>query len=155
MMIKEGQIYEGAISISGSDDVPRKWIVVSPFGKLHIHSIDNPLELHCWPAPLIEEGLKNGQVYLIGDEPEHPMVKLQREKEALELHDTHLGLDNDSANRMLDLLQTATENGTETAPYIAGEILSSLERSNFSEEDRNEIEFLVNEQLNRLHSLQT
>ena len=153
MTIKEGQIYEGTISISGGGDVPRRWIVVSPFGKTHIHSIDNPLELHCWPAPLIEEGLKKGLVSLVGEEPEHPMVELQRDKEALAIHDTHLGLDNNSANRMLDLLQTAAENGKETAPYVAGEILSSLERSNFSEEDHNEIIFLVNEHLNKLDSL--
>jgi hypothetical protein len=81
------------------------------------------------------------------------MVKLQREKEAMQIRDTHLGLNNDTVNRMLDLLQTAAEQDADTAPYVAGEILSSLERSNFSEEDRSEIEFLVNEQLGRLHSL--
>jgi hypothetical protein len=152
-MIKEGQIYEGSISISGDQDISRTWIVVSPFGKTHIHSIDDPLELHCWPAPLIEEGLKKGLLTLIGEEPRHPMVKLQREKEAMQIRDTHLGLNNDTVNRMLDLLQTAAEQDADTAPYVAGEILSSLERSNFSEEDRSEIEFLVNEQLGRLHSL--
>lgn len=152
-MIKEGQIYEGSISISGDQDISRTWIVVSPFGKTHIHSIDDPLDLHCWPAPLIEEGLRKGLISLVGEEPEHPMVRLQREKETMQIHDTHLGLDGERVNRMLDLLQNATERGADTAPYVAGEILSSLDRSNFSEEDRNEIEFLVNEQLGRLQSL--
>jgi len=152
-MIKEGQIYEGTISISGGNDIQRKWIVVSPFGKTHIHSIDNPLELHCWPAPLIEEGLKKGLLSLVGEDPTHPMVRLQRDKEAMQIHDTHLGLDGERVNRMLDLLQSATESGGETAPYVAGEILASLKRSNFSDDDRNEIEFLVNEQLNKLLSL--
>lgn len=152
-MIKEGQIYEGSISISGDQDISRTWIVVSPFGKTHIHSIDDPLDLHCWPAPLIEEGLRKGLISLVGEEPEHPMVRLQREKETLQIQDTHLGLDDERVNRMLDLLQNATERGADTAPYVAGEILSSLDRSNFSEEDRNEIEFLVNEQLGRLQGL--
>lgn len=152
-MIKEGQIYEGSISISGSNGIQRKWIVVAPFGKTHIHSIDDPLDLHCWPAVLIEEGLKNGLIEFVGEEPQHPMVALQRDKEALNIQDSHLGLNNNNVNLMLDMLQSATEFGKPTAPYVAGEILASLDRSNFSEEDRNEIEFMVNEQLTRLQSL--
>ena len=46
MEFSEGQIYTGNISMSGGNHGPtRSWIVVSPFNKTHIHSIDEPLSL--------------------------------------------------------------------------------------------------------------
>ena len=63
--LEEGQIYEGTISLSGNDGLKRRWIVVSPFGKTHIHSIDDPTDLHCWPASLVQEGVHNGRMKLV------------------------------------------------------------------------------------------
>ena len=127
--IKEGQIYEGTISLSGSDDVKRRWIVVSPFGKTHIHSIDNPAELHCWPLSLIHEGLRNGKLRLIETSMNHPILLLQREKETYGIRDTHLGLEGDSLEKMFTLLQDAAESGKPYTLYAAGEIMEFIKRS--------------------------
>lgn len=129
MQLEEGQIYEGGISISGGDGPFRRWLVVSPFGKTHIHSIDDPLELHCWPVTLVESGIESGRLRYVGEALDHPAIAVQRVKEKLGVRDTHLSISQQSLERLLDALRTATDAGAEHALYLAGEILSAVSRS--------------------------
>jgi len=126
MELKEGQIYEGHVSLSGAEGPMRRWIVVAPFNKTHIHSIDNPIELHCWPTSVIHQGIRTGRLKLLDTDPGHPVVRLQRAKEAFGIKDTHLGLRGESLNKMLGLLGVAVAMGEDYAPYIAGEILALI-----------------------------
>lgn len=129
MELEEGQIYEGTLSISGGDGPFRRWLVVSPFGKTHIHCIDDPLDLHCWPASLIEPGIESGRLRYVGKEPEHPGVRVQRLKEALGVRDVHLSIDDRQLERLLDALRSAVTAEADYASYLAGEILSAAARS--------------------------
>lgn len=125
MQLEEGQIYEGGISLSGDDGPFRRWLVVAPFGKTHIHSVDDPLDLRCWPVTLIEWGIESGRLNYAGKIPDHPALEVQRIKERLGVRDAHLSLSERSLERMLDALREAVEEGADCAPYLAGEILSA------------------------------
>jgi hypothetical protein len=134
MNLLEGEIYEGELSLMGDEGPLRRWLVVAPFGKLHIHSIDDPLELHCWPATTIELGLDSGRARLVGFEPDHPIIRLQRLKEEHGIKDAELGLLNGNLAKMLALLQQVREQDNELAPYAAGELYALLPRTPISEE---------------------
>jgi hypothetical protein len=129
MELEEGQIYEGSLSISGGDGPFRRWLVVSPFGKTHIHCIDDPLDLHCWPASLIEPGIESGRLRYVGTDREHPGVRVQRLKETLGVRDVHLSIDERQLKRLLEALRSAVADDADYAPYLAGEILSAVARS--------------------------
>jgi len=133
MKFREGQIFKGTISLSGGSDGPtRHWIVVSPFNKTHIHSIDDPLDLHCWPLFSAQKGIEGGYLKLIETNINHPVMQLQREKEKFDINDVHMGLHDKSLNKMFLLLEHAVANGLAYAPYAAGEILAFIDRANHS-----------------------
>lgn len=129
MELEEGQIYEGTLSISGGDGPFRRWLVVSPFGKTHIHCVDDPLDLHCWPASLVEPGIVSGRLHYAGKDTDHPGIRVQRLKEALGLRDVHLSINERQLDRLLDALRSAAAEEADYAPYLAGEILSAIARS--------------------------
>lgn len=129
MELEEGQIYEGNLSISGGDGPFRRWLVVSPFGKTHIHCIDDPLDLHCWPASLVPPAVADGRLRYVGSEPDHPGVRVQRLKEALGVRDAHLSIDGRQLEQLLDALRTTVSDTAALAPYLAGEILAAAARS--------------------------
>lgn len=129
MQLEEGQIYEGGISLSGDDGPFRRWLVVAPFGKSHIHSIDDPLDLHCWPVTLVEWGVESGRLSYVDKQPDHSALEVQRIKERLGIRDVHLSISERSLERLLDTLCDAVEAGADYAPYLAGEILSAAMRS--------------------------
>ena len=143
MQLEEGQIYEGGISISGGDGPFRRWLVVSPFGKVHIHSVDDPLELHCWPATLVESGIESGRLRYVGGALDHPALAVQRIKERLGVRDAHLSISQHSLERLLDALRTATDAGEQYALYLAGEILSAVSRSAFLINQREQLSATV------------
>lgn len=141
MNISEGQIYEGTVTIAGTpDDTLRRWIVVAPFGKTHIHSLGNPDGLHCWPISVIIGGLQQGTVKLVGEEPHHPILQLQRAKEAHDIVDTHLGLHGERLTKMLTLLRHAVDQNVPYAPQAAAEITALLDRTAHNAEQVAEIE---------------
>lgn len=129
MDFEEGQIYEGSVSLMGEDGPLRHWLVIAPFGRLHIHSIDDPLELHCWPAATLEMGMTGGRVSLVGSQPDHPVIRLQRLKESMDIRDSDLGLSNENLHRMLRLLHRLLDERSELAPYAAGEVFALMRRS--------------------------
>jgi hypothetical protein len=129
MQLEEGQIYEGGISISGGDGPFRHWLVVSPFGKTHLHTIDDPLDLHCWPVTLVESGIESGRLRYVGKAPDHPAIEVQRIKEKLGIRDAHLGISEHCLERLLAALRAAVESGAEYARYLAGEIISAASHS--------------------------
>ncbi|MBU1190083.1 MAG: hypothetical protein KKA36_00770 [Gammaproteobacteria bacterium] len=129
MQLEEGQVYEGGISISGDDGPFRRWLVVSPFGKTHIHCVDDPLDLHCWPVKLIEWGVESGRLSYIGKIPEHPAIQVQRVKEQLGVRDTHLSIPLLCIERLVEALRAAVDSGEDYAVYLAGEIISSASHS--------------------------
>ena len=129
MQLEEGQIYEGGISLSGGDGPFRRWLVVAPFGKTHIHSVDEPLELHCWPVTLVEWGIESGRLSYGGKQSHHPALEVQRIKERLGVRDVHLSISEQSLGRLLEALHDALEAHAECAPYLAGEILSAATHS--------------------------
>jgi hypothetical protein len=129
MNLQEGQIYEGHVSLMGEEGPTRKWLVVAPFGKTHIHSIDDPLELHCWPATSLVRGLENSRVELIGHNPDHPVIRLQQRKEALGIRDSDLGLNNGNLHKMLVLLQQLLDEDSDMAAYAAGEVFALMRRT--------------------------
>jgi hypothetical protein len=144
----EGQIYRGNITMSGGNDGPtRSWIVVSPFDKTHIHSIDDPLELHCWPLFSAQKGIEGGCLELIETDPDHPVMQLQREKEKLDINDVHLGLHGESLDKMFQLLEQAAAKGLSYAPYAAGEILAFIGSANHSKEQIQKIKSMVDQYL--------
>jgi len=126
MKLEEGQIYEGDVSLSGELGPHRVWIVVAPFGRTHLHSIDDPLDLHCLTLDAAHRSVANGTLQLIDTNPEHPVLALQREKERRGIQDTHLGLSGKSLHTMSQLLHDAVEAGESYAPYAAGEILAQV-----------------------------
>ncbi len=132
MAYTEGQIYEGIASLSGGTDRFHRWIVVAPFGKTHIHSIDDPADLHCWPIAVLHTGLKTGTIRLVGEEPDHPMVQLQRAKEQFGVADSHLGLHGARLERMFELLRLAVANRAEYRHWAAGEIRALIDRGRHS-----------------------
>jgi hypothetical protein len=144
----EGQIYTGTITFSGGDDGPiRNWIVVSPFNKTHIHSIDDPLDLHCWPLFSAEKGLEGGYLKLVKTDPQHPVVQLQRTKEKLSISDVHMGLQGESLDKMLELLEQAVTTCESYAAYAAGEILAFMDRAYHNKQEAEIIRQRVHEHL--------
>lgn len=129
MKLQEGQIYEGRISLSGAQGPVRHWLVVAPFGRIHIHSIDSPLDTHCWPASALLEGLATERARLVGYASHHPMIRLQRAKEAWGIRDTALGLPRHRLEKMLALLRRSLAEDREMALYAAGEIIEYLQRT--------------------------
>lgn len=129
MNLQEGQVFEGRLSLTGAEGPMRRWLIVAPFGKTHIHSIDNPLETHCWPARAISEGLAAERVKLVDFCPDHPMIRLQRAKEAYGIRDTALGLPRDRLEKMLKLVKQLVDKDREVALYAAGEIIELLQRT--------------------------
>jgi hypothetical protein len=148
MKFREGQIFKGNISLSGGNDGPtRNWIVVSPFNKTHIHSIDDPLDLHCWPLFSAQKGIEGGYLKLIETDINHPVMQLQRDKEKFDINDVHMGLHGETLNKMIQLLEQAVANGLSYAPYAAGEILAFMARANHSKKQAENIKNLVNQHL--------
>ena len=133
--LKEGQVYEGRVSLSGGEGRLHRWLVVAPFGKYHIHSIDDPAELHCWPLSVIHHGLAQGRMAYLGDRPDHPVLKLQRAKEARGLKDCHLGLRGQAVVSMMAILEEAVAAGAAYVPYAASETLALLDRTRYSEDE--------------------
>lgn len=128
-VLSEGQIYEGGISISGESGPYRRWIVIAPFGRLHAHSIDDPFDLHCLPLYPLTKGLENGRLRYVENELDHPMVQLQRVKEAFQVRDTHMGIAGCNVEKMMAILEDAVAQNQAYAPYAAAEILTLLSDS--------------------------
>jgi hypothetical protein len=148
MNFREGQIFKGNITLSGRDDGPtRSWIVVSPFNKLHIHSIDDPLDLHCWPLFSAQKGIDNGSLKLIKTDADHPVIQLQRAKENFDIRDPHMGLHGDALNKMIELLEHSVASDYPYAAYLAGEILAFIKSANHSAMHAAEIKKLVDQNL--------
>lgn len=124
MPLEEGQIYQGNVSLSGGEGPERRWIVVTPDGKLHAHSIDNPLEMHCLTVDAMRRGIENGRLHLAGTDSQHPVLQLQREKQQRHIRDSHLGLSGRQLDSMLNLLDDASETNAPYALFAAGEILA-------------------------------
>ena len=135
MRLEEGQIYEGPVAALGAEGPVQRWIIVSPFGKTHGHSIGDPMELHCMPLGIAQRAIEDGRLVLIGTDLTHPTIRLQRIKETLRLEDTHLGLHGDSLERMLVLMEDAARQGDECAPYAAGEVLALMSEPRQSPEE--------------------
>lgn len=151
MEFSEGQIYKGNISMSGGDDGPtRSWIVVSPFNKTHIHSIDEPLNLHCWPLFSAQKGLEGGYLKLIKTDKNHPVILLQRAKEEFNVSDVHLGLKGQSLINMFRLLEHAVETSQPYAVYAAGEILTFTQSAYHTDKEVTDIMNRVDENLQTL-----
>jgi hypothetical protein len=146
MDFKEGQIYRGDITLSGEGEgKTRDWIIISPFNKIHMHSINNPLKLHCWPLFAAQKGLDAGRLELIETDLQHPVVHLQREKEKLGIPDIHMGLYGEPLEQMINLLGEATRKNKPFAPYMAGEILAFIDRALHSKKEVKSIKKLVKE----------
>jgi hypothetical protein len=123
VQILEGQIFEGTVSALGMEGPPMRWIVVSPHGKTHAHSLTDPLELHCMPLGIMQQAIAQGRLELVDVAPDHPVLRLQRVKEQRGIVDTHLGLRAESLQQMLELLDEAVTQGADYRRYLAGEIL--------------------------------
>lgn len=151
MEFSEGQIYKGNITISGGNNGPTKsWIVISPFNKTHIHSIDDPLDLHCWPLNAARKGLEGGYLELIKTDTQHPILHLQRAKEEQNINDIHMGLHGKHLDQMVDLLDHAVTTQKPYALYVAGEILAFMDRAVHSKKEITNIKKTLNKQLQRL-----
>lgn len=148
MNLEEGQIYEGSVSLMGDEGPLRTWLVIAPFGKLHIHSIDDPMDLHCWPAATLHMGEVAARVRLIGKDPDHPVIRLQRYKEALDIRDSDLGLADDNLDKMLKLVDHLFDEESEIAPYAAGEVLELTRRASLPQQHVESIEKRMTERLN-------
>lgn len=127
--LSEGQIYEGDISLSGEIGPFRRWIIIAPFGLLHAHSIDDPYDLHCLPLYPLTKGLESGRLRYVDDLLDHPIVQLQRVKEAMQVRDTHMGIAGVNIERMMAILEDAVAHDRGYAPYAAAEILTLLNDS--------------------------
>lgn len=154
MEFTEGQIYRGNISLSGGNDGPtQSWIIISPFEKIHIHSIDDPLDLHCWPLFPAQKGLEGGYLKLIETNIQHPVMCLQRAKEKLGISDIHMGLQGESLGRMFELLGQAVATSQPYALYAAGEILAFMGHANHSKKEMANIKEQVNKHLQVLECM--
>ena len=148
MDFKEGQIYRGDITLSGEGEgKTRDWIIISPFNKTHMHSINKPLKLHCWPLFAAQKGIEAGRLELIETDLQHPVVHLQREKEKLGIADIHMGLHGEPLEHMINLLGKATRENKSFAPYVAGEILAFMDRALHSKKEEKAIKKLVKEHI--------
>lgn len=105
------------------------------------------------PLAIAEQATTEGRLTLIETDDNHPVIRLQRRKEALGIQDAHLGLRGDNLERMLVLLQQAVSAGEDYAPYAAGEVTSLLCRRH-SEPEVAMIRTRVEEAIARLHASQ-
>lgn len=126
---EEGMIFEGEIGAFGLPSELTRWITVAPFDKSELHSISDPYELHCMPVVIASRAISDGQLTYVATDPCHPVVRLQRVKEFLDVRDTHLGAAGGNIEKMLDLLDEAVRLGENYAPYAAGEILAMLKKT--------------------------
>ena len=140
MELQEGQVYEGRISPTGGEGPLRLWLVVAPFGNTQLHSIDDPLDTHCWPGTAVGEGMAHARVSLVGYEPDHPMIRLQRAKEACGIRDTAPRLPGDMLEKMVALMKQALVEDREVALYAAGEIIGLIQRTPVPDAQANSIE---------------
>ena len=124
MKLQPGDIYEGPITSFGHEGEQSRWIVISPFGKTHLHSIDNPFHLHCMPLAIAEQAVDEGRLKLVEQDANHPVMELQHEKERLGISDSHLGLRGEQLKKMLTLMRDAAEENRTYFPYAVGELLS-------------------------------
>jgi hypothetical protein len=147
--ILEGDVYEGCISALGGTGPLTRWIIVSPHGKRHAHSITDPLELHCMPFGILLQAIDRGELAFVESQPDHPAIRLQRVKEEGRLQDTHLGLRGEVLEGMIALLEKALEEEADYAPYLAGEILALIDRSHYDEAEINQIVDRVHQRLRR------
>jgi len=151
MEFKEGQVYKGNITISGGGHGPtRNWIIISPFNKSHLMSIDDPLDLHCRPIDAAIKGIAGEYLKLVYTDIHHPVVRLQRDKEKPGISDIHLGLYGECLKKMMELLRLAVGEGKPYAPFVAGDILAFIKRAPHSKEDVTAISRRVNEHLQLL-----
>lgn len=124
MKLQPGDIYEGPITSFGHEGERSRWIVISPFGKTHCHSIDDPFDLHCMPLAIARQAVYDGRLVLVEHAAHHPVMELQREKERLGISDSHLGLRGEQLNRMIKLLRRAAHDNRDYLAYAIGELLS-------------------------------
>lgn len=124
MEILEGQIFEGFVSAMGTEGPRMRWIVVSPHGKTHAHSLGDPLELHCMPLGIMAQAIEHGRLALVDVAPDHPIIRLQRAKEARGIADAHMGLRGALLEQMLELLDAAAAQQADYRTFLAGEILT-------------------------------
>jgi len=124
--------------------------VVSPFNKTHIYSIDDPLDLHCWPLFSAQKGIEGGYLKLLSTDIEHPAVLLQRAKERFGVSDVHLGLKGKALSKMFELLEHAVTTSQPYAAHAIGEILSSIESTYHTREEIKDIKWRVNKYLQTL-----
>jgi hypothetical protein len=149
MELQEGEVYEGRISLTGGEGPLHRWLVIAPFGKTHIHSIDDPLDTHCWPASALINGLKEHRARRVDYQPNHPMLRLQRAKEAWDVRDTALGLSGERLHKMLALMKQALVEDRDVALYAAGEIITLLQRTPLSSEHSKAVERHIGRVLHR------
>lgn len=126
MRFIEGELYEGEVGSFGGEAPRQRWFVIAPFGKLSIQSIDDPLDLHYMPLSVARDAIASGRLVALGPCKDHPVLALQRAKEARNIVDTHMGRCGDNLERMLALLQDAMASGANYAQYAAGEIFAML-----------------------------
>lgn len=125
----EGMIFEGEVGAFGWPSALTRWITVAPFNKPELRSISDPLDLHAMPVVIASRAIALGQLIHIMTDSRHPLLELQRAKETLRIHDTHLGIVGNNLQQMLGLLETAVHYSTGYADYAAGEILAMLQRT--------------------------
>lgn len=145
MHLVEGQIYAGEIGSFGGEDIYQHWIVIAPFGKTYLQSADEPMNVHFMPIHIAHMAIDSNQFRLIATNPHHPIICLQRAKEARNIRDTHMGCCGDNLNQMLALLNRAVADGADFAPYVAGEILAMLKSARYRFRDTTALEKQVQE----------
>jgi hypothetical protein len=150
MTIEEAQILAGEVAAYGGIGPQQRWIVAAPFGKTHVRSIDDPTELQVMPLSIARTALADGRLRLLGRQPDHPAVRLQRIKENNKIHDTHMGLYGDNLARMLKLLRDAVAAGEDYAPYAAGEILAMLRAAQYRFDDTQQVRQEVDDLVRRV-----
>lgn len=126
---EEGMIFEGEVGAFGFPGDLTRWITVAPFDKSELHSISDPYDLHCMPVVIASRAISEGRLTHVATDPYHPIVRLQRVKEFLDVRDTHLGAAGGNIEKMLELLGDAVRFGENYAPYAAGEILAMLKKT--------------------------
>lgn len=122
----EGMIFEGEVGAFGWPSTFTRWITVAPFNKPELRSISDPLDLHAMPVVIASRTIAICQLVYVMTDSRHPIVELQRVKESLHIHDTHLGIVGNNLQQMLGLLEHAVHDNAAYTNYAAGEILAML-----------------------------
>jgi len=152
MHLVEGQIYAGEIGSFGGEDSYQHWIVIAPFGKTYLQTADDPLSVHFMPIHIAHMAIDSGQFHLVEMNSLHPIVRLQRAKEARTIRDTHMGCCGDNLNQMVSLLNRAVSDNIDFAPYLAGEILAMLKSARYRFRDTTTLEKQVQDMFSRVPS---